>query len=378
MKMFDVYPVFPIEPVSGSGCHVFDSRGTKYLDLYGGHAVISIGHNHPLYTATIKKQLEKLPFYSNSIINSLQSEVAGKLGTLSGCEDYQLFMCNSGAEANENALKLASFLNGRKEMISFSNSFHGRTSAAVNVTDNVKIQAPINQTFTSHFVSWENMDNIHKLLFSKRICGVILEAIQGIGGVYEADVAKLEIIADWCKQTGTMLIMDEVQCGFGRSGQFFAYQNTSIQPDIISMAKGMGNGFPVGGILIHPHIKPSYGILGSTFGGNHLACAATLAVLEVIEKEDLVQKAGNMGNYIKAHFRNIDGLQEIRGRGLMIGLEFAKPVQDLRKKLLLEHHIFTGSAKNPNTLRILPPLNINTGEIDFFRNVLAQCAHEMT
>lgn len=365
-NLFDVYPLFEIEPVKGEGCYVYDKKGTKYLDLYGGHAVISVGHSHPYYVQKITEQLQKLGFYSNSIQNNLQIELAQKLVELSGCEDYQLFLCNSGAEANENALKLASFVTGKTKVISFKKGFHGRTSAAVNVTDNDKIKAPINTTFEAEIHEWNNLETVKNSLEKGDVCAVIIEGIQGIGGVHVPDKAFLEAIAELCKANNAIFILDEVQSGYGRSGHFFGYQFADIQPDIIAMAKGMGNGFPIGGILIHPKHEAEYGMLGSTFGGNHLACAAGIAVLDIIKKENLMAHAADLGEYFINELKTIPQVKEVRGKGLMIGIEMDFSVGALRKNLLYENHIFTGSASEPNTLRILPPLNVSQEEIDYF------------
>jgi acetylornithine/N-succinyldiaminopimelate aminotransferase len=365
-NLFDVYPLFEIEPVKGEGCYVYDKNGTKYLDLYGGHAVISVGHSHPYYVQKITEQLQKLAFYSNSVQNNLQTELADKLIELSGCEDYKLFLCNSGAEANENALKLASFVTGKKKVISFKKGFHGRTSAAVNVTDNKKIKAPINKTFKAEIHEWNNLDTVKDSIERSDVCAVIIEGIQGIGGIHVPNKTFLKIISKLCKIHGTLLILDEVQSGYGRSGHFFGYQFADIQPDIISMAKGMGNGFPIGGILIHPKHEAKYGMLGSTFGGNHLACAAGIAVLDIIKNENLMAHAADLGVYFINELKKISSIKEVRGKGLMIGIEFHFAIKALRKRLLFENHIFTGSSSEPNTLRILPPLNVTKVEIDYF------------
>jgi acetylornithine aminotransferase len=365
-NLFDVYPLFEIEPVKGEGCYVYDKNGTKYLDLYGGHAVISVGHSHPYYVQKITEQLQKLAFYSNSVQNNLQTELADKLIELSGCEDYKLFLCNSGAEANENALKLASFVTGKKKVISFKKGFHGRTSAAVNVTDNQKIKAPINKTFKAEIHEWNNLDTVKDSIERSDVCAVIIEGIQGIGGIHLPNKKFLKIISKLCKIHDTLLILDEVQSGYGRSGHFFGYQFADIQPDIISMAKGMGNGFPIGGILIHPKHEAKYGMLGSTFGGNHLACAAGIAVLDIIKNENLMAHAADLGVYFINELEKISSIKEVRGKGLMIGIEFDFAIKALRKRLLFENHIFTGSSSEPNTLRILPPLNVTKVEIDYF------------
>ncbi|WP_040280186.1 aspartate aminotransferase family protein [Psychroserpens damuponensis] len=370
MSLFNVYPLFDITPVSAKGIHVYDDNNVEYLDLYGGHAVISIGHSHPKYVSAISNQVEKLGFYSNAIQNPLQVELADKLETLSGCKDYQLFLCNSGAEANENALKLASFHNGKTKVLSFKNSFHGRTSAAVAVTDNPKIVAPINTQQDVDFLELGDLEAVEIILKQGETCAIIIEFIQGVGGLDQSTTEFYQGLGKLCKQHNTALIADEVQSGFGRTGDFFAFQKHNITPDIISIAKGMGNGFPVGGILIHPSIKASFGLLGTTFGGNHLACAATLSVLEVLEEEQLMENAKTMSAYFQDKAKSLPNLKSIKGRGLMLGLEFDFPISDLRKKLIFDHHIFTGSAKNPNLLRILPPLTIQKKHIDLFFEAL--------
>ncbi|MAU71740.1 MAG: aspartate aminotransferase family protein [Pseudozobellia sp.] len=364
MKLFDVYPLYDVTPVSAEGIVVTDEKGISYLDFYGGHAVISIGHSHPHYVKRIKDQLDKIGFYSNSVQNPLQEELAGKLGRLSNCKDYNLFMCNSGAEANENALKLASFHTGKSRVVSFKNSFHGRTSAAVAATDNPKINAPINQQQKVTFLDFGDLDALETELAKGDVCAVILEAIQGVGGLDEPTTDFYQKIAEACKNNKVVLIADEVQCGFGRSGKFFAFQHHGIQPDIISIAKGMANGFPVGGILIHEKIEASYGLLGTTFGGNHLACAATLAVLEVLENESLISNAARLEDYFRTKAAEIPQVKKVKGRGLMLGLEFDFEVAELRKKLIHNQHLFTGGAKDKHVLRILPALNISEGHID--------------
>lgn len=370
MKLFDVYPLYNVSPVSAKGLVVTDENGQEYLDFYGGHAVISIGHGHPVYTKKLKEQLDKIGFYSNAVQNPLQVELATKLGQASQCDAYNLFLCNSGAEANENALKLASFHTGKSRVISFNNSFHGRTSAAVAATDNAKINAPINKQQKVSFLPFNDIAAFTKEIEKGDVCAVILEAIQGVGGLDQPSSTFLQQIESLCKAHHVLLIADEIQCGFGRSGKFFAFQYHGIQPDIISMAKGMGNGFPVGGILIHKDIKASYGLLGTTFGGNHLACAATLAVLEVMETENLIGNASNMGAYFKQKAREIKQLKKVKGRGLMLGLEFDFEVGELRKQLIYNQHIFTGGAMNKKLLRFLPPLNCTKAHIDQFFNAL--------
>lgn len=370
MSLFNVYPLFDITPVKAKDIYVYDENNVEYLDLYGGHAVISIGHSHPKYVSAISNQVSKLGFYSNAIQNPLQVALADKLETLSGCTDYQLFLCNSGAEANENALKLASFHNGKSKVLAFKNSFHGRTSAAVATTDNPKIVAPINAQQEVDFVELDDLISVENILKANQTCAVIIECIQGVGGLDESTTEFYEGLEALCKQYNTILIADEVQSGFGRTGDFFAFQKHNITPDIISIAKGMGNGFPIGGILIHPNIKPSFGLLGTTFGGNHLACAASLSVLEVLEEEKLLKNANEISVYFIEKAKELPSLKSIKGRGLMLGLEFDFPVSELRKQLIHKHHIFTGSANNPNLIRILPPLTIQKKHIDVFFEAL--------
>lgn len=370
MSLFEVYPLFDITPLKGKDVFIYDEKGNKYLDLYGGHAVISIGHSHPHYVDSLTIQLQNLGFYSNSIQNPLQQKLSEKLIQLSGCEGYQLFLCNSGAEANENALKLASFQTSKKKVLAFNNSFHGRTSAAVAVTDNPKIIAPINAQQEVEFIELGDLVSLENALKKNDVCAIIVECIQGVGGLDESSThfyQGLEILA---KKYEALLIVDEVQSGFGRTGDFFAFQKHSIKPDIISMAKGMGNGFPIGGILIHSTIKATFGQLGTTFGGNHLACAASLAVLEVLEKERLMNNAAAISAYFIKKTKSLPKLKNVKGRGLMLGLEFDFPVSELRKTLVYKHQIFTGSAKNPNLLRILPPLTIKEEHIDLFFEAL--------
>lgn len=377
MNLFDVYPLFEITPVKAQDVYVFDKNNKRYLDLYGGHAVISIGHSHPEYVKNIKEQVANLGFYSNSIHNPLQNELADKLGELSGCKNYQLFLCNSGAEANENALKLASFHTGNKKVIAFKNSFHGRTSAAVAATDNTKIIAPINGQQQVEFLEFGDLEGVKSILDKGDVCAVILETIQGIGGLNEVSTEFFQGLDKLCKLHDTLLIADEIQCGFGRTGDFFAFQKHGVTPDIISIAKGMGNGFPVGGILIHPKIKASYGMLGSTFGGNHLACTASLTVLNVLEKENLMQQVKEMSYYFFKKANEIKQIKSIKGRGLMLGLEFDFPITELRNALIYEHQIFTGSSKNPNLLRILPPLTIQKNQIDLFFEALKKILEKL-
>lgn len=365
MKLFDVYPLFDVEIVSGKGCHTYDSQGTEYLDLYGGHAVISIGHSHPRYVSRIIEQAQKLVFYSNSVVNSLQQQLADKLGALSGYDDYTLFLINSGAEANENALKLASFHTGKKKVIAFAKSFHGRTSAAVKVTDNPRIVAPINDTFEVAFLPLNDIVRVEQEMAAGDVCAVIIEGIQGVGGIQIPDAQFLHDLREACTRHGVILILDEIQSGYGRTGKFFAHQHAGIRPDLITMAKGMGNGFPIGGLLINPLFTPAYGMLGTTFGGNHLACAAACAVLDVMNDEHLIDNAATTGRYLIDRLREIPQIKEVRGKGLMIGLEFDGPVKELRHKLLFEQHVFTG-ASGTNVIRLLPPLSLSREEADDF------------
>ena len=366
MNLFDVYPVFDIEPVKAEGCTVWDADGNEYLDLYGGHAVISIGHSHPTYVKRIQEQVEKLGFYSNSIKIPMQQELAQKLGEQSGYPDYSLFLCNSGAEAVENALKLASFHTCKKRIISCKNSFHGRTSLAVEVTDNEKIKAPVNHTGNVTFIDLNDTKTLKEEIEKGDVAAVIFEGIQGIGGIYGPTADFLQTAREHCTRQGSVLILDEIQSGYGRTGKFFAHQYTDVRPDLITVAKGMGNGFPVGGVLISPEFQASYGLLGTTFGGNHLACAACIAVLDVMKEEGLVENAAKTGDYLMEQLSLISGIKDVRGRGLMIAIELEGPVKDLRSKLLFEHKIFTGSAKSPNVMRLLPPLGISMEECERF------------
>lgn len=370
MSLFNVYPLFDITPVKAKDMFVFDDKGTQYLDLYGGHAVISIGHSHLKYVEAISNQVAKLGFYSNSIQNPLQEALSEKLAQLSGCKEYDLFMCNSGAEANENALKLASFHNKKKKIIAFKSSFHGRTSAAVAATDDAKIIAPLNAQQEVEILPLGDLAALENALSKNDVCAVIIECIQGVGGLDESTTEFYEGINTLCKKYNTCFIADEVQSGFGRTGDFFAFQKYNITPDIISIAKGMGNGFPVGGILIHQKIKASFGLLGTTFGGNHLACAASLTVLNVIEEEKLMENATKMSAYFIEKAKEIPQVKKIKGRGLMLGLEFDFPIAELRKNLINNHKIFTGNAKNQYVIRILPPLTIQKEHIDIFMNAL--------
>ena len=378
MKLFDVYPLNNIAITKAHGSYVWDENGIQYLDMYGGHAVISIGHTHPHWVNRIEDQLEKIAFYSNSVIIPIQQELASKLGRLSGKEDYQLFMCNSGAEANENALKLASFFNGRKKIIVFSKSFHGRTSLAVAATDNPAIVAPVNETDNVIFLPF-NDEAALKACFTeqgKEISSVIIEGIQGVGGINIANESFLQLIRQLCDANGSVYIADSVQCGYGRTGQFFAHDFAGVQSDIYTMAKGMGNGFPVAGILIAPHIQPKYGMLGTTFGGNQLACAAALAVLEVMEDEKLMANAKENGEYLINRLQAITILQNVRGRGLMIGFDVPEELKDLKKKLLFDFKIFTGEAK-PNVIRLLPSLAVTRRQIDDFLDSLEEAIEEL-
>ena len=365
MNLFDVYPLFDINIVKGKGCHVWDDKGTEYLDLYGGHAVISIGHAHPHYVEMISKQVATLGFYSNSVINKLQQQVAERLGKVCGYDDYSLFLINSGAEANENALKLASFYNGRTRVVSFSKAFHGRTSLAVEVTNNPKIIAPINDCGHATYLPLNDIESMKSELAKGDVCAVIIEGIQGVGGIQLPTDEFMQALRETCTKHNTILILDEIQSGYGRSGKFFAHQHNGIQADIITVAKGIGNGFPMAGVLISPMFTPVYGQLGTTFGGNHLACSAALAVLDVIEQEGLVANAAKVGAYLLEELKKFPQIKEVRGRGLMIGLEFEEPIKELRLKLLKEQHVFTG-VSGTNVLRLLPPLCLSMDEADLF------------
>ena len=370
MPLFDVYPLYNVTPVSGKDMYVYDDAGVEYLDLYGGHAVISIGHAHPNYVEAITKQVSTLGFYSNAIQNPLQVELADKIEKLSGCKGYNLFLCNSGAEANENALKLASFKTGKARVIAFNKGFHGRTSAAVAVTDNPNIVAPINAQQKVTFLALNDIEGVKKELEKGDVCAVIVEFIQGVGGLDQATADFYEQVYALCQRNNTMFIADEVQSGYGRSGKFFAFQHYNVTPDIISIAKGMGNGFPIGGILIHPDIEAKHGMLGTTFGGNHLACAAGLAVLNTIEQENLVANVNEVSEYFIAKAKTIPQIKNIKGRGLMLGLEFDFEVGNLRKQLIYDYHIFTGGASNKKLIRILPPLTIKKKHVDQFFEAL--------
>lgn len=373
MKLFDVYPLFNIEIVKGKGCHVWDKEGNEYLDLYGGHAVISVGHSHPTYVKAISEQVSKLGFYSNSVINSLQQTLADKLGKASGYDEYSLFLINSGAEANENALKLASFHNGKKRVLAFRHSFHGRTSAAVRVTDNPKIIAPVNEGLDVSYLPLNDKAAVEAELKKGDVSSVIIEGIQGVGGIQVPTDDFLQELRSLCTKYQAVLIIDEIQSGYGRSGKFFAHQYAGIRPDMITVAKGIANGFPMGAVLISPIFKPIYGMLGTTFGGNHLACAAAIAVLDIMHDEGLVTNAEKVGSYLLEELHKFPGIKEIRGRGLMIGIEFEEPIKEIRSKLLFEQKVFTGVA-GTNTIRLLPPLCLSMAEaaefISRFRQVL--------
>lgn len=371
MKLFDVYPLYDVNIVKGDGCRVWDDKGQSYLDLYGGHAVISIGHCHPHYVETLSAQLGRLGFYSNSVINRLQEELAERLGKACGYEDYQLFLINSGAEANENALKLASFYNGRSRVLSASKAFHGRTSLAVEATDNPKIIAPINANGHVTYLPLNDLEAFRTELAKGDVCAVIVECIQGVGGIRLATPEFMQGLRRACDETGTVLICDEIQCGYGRSGKFFAHQHLGVQPDLITVAKGIGNGFPLGAVLISPKFVPVYGQLGTTFGGNHLACAAALAVLDVMEREKLVENAERTGRFLMEGIRalQLPHVVEVRGRGLMIGIELDVPYKEIRSKLLFEEHCFTGCS-GTNVLRLLPPLCLSEAEAaDFLQRL---------
>lgn len=372
MNLFDVYPLFPIEIVQGKGCNVYDKEGTEYLDLYGGHAVISVGHAHPTYVKAISEQVAKLGFYSNSVINSLQQQLAEKLGKISGYENYSLFLVNSGAEANENALKLASFHNGKNRVLSFKQSFHGRTSAAVKVTDIPKYVAPVNDGLDVTFVALNDIEAVRRELQTGTYSSVIIEGIQGIGGIQVPQTEFMQQLREICTETQTVLILDEIQSGYGRSGKFFAHQYYGIQPDIITVAKGICNGFPMSGMLISPMFTPVYGQLGTTFGGNHLGCAAAIAVLDIMEEEKLVDNAAKVGAFLLEELKKIDGIKEIRGNGLMIGMEFEQPIKEIRTKLLFDQKVFTGVA-GTHTIRLLPPLCLSMEQAADFIERLKKC-----
>ena len=376
MNLFNVYPLYDLTPVSARGCTITDEKGVEYLDLYGGHAVISVGHSHPHYINRISDQLKAIGFYSNSVQNPMQVELASKLGEQSGYADFQLFLCNSGAEANENALKLASFLTGKKRIVAFEKSFHGRTSAAVAVTDNPKIVAPINDVHDRVILPLNDEAALKQALSSGEVAAVLVEGIQGIGGCRVPEPAFLQAASRLCKEYGVLLILDEIQSGYGRSGKFFAHQFAGIRPDVITVAKGMGNGFPVGGVLIAPELKPWHGMLGTTFGGNYLACAASLAVLEIMEKERLVENAASVGEFLIHELKGFSTIKEVRGKGLMIGLEFEESIVALRKKMLFEEKIFTG-VTGTNVIRILPPLTLSQKEASRFLETFSRVLKNM-
>ena len=365
MKLFDVYPLFDVNIVKGKGCHVWDANGNEYLDLYGGHAVISIGHAHPHYVEAVSNQVAKLGFYSNSVINTLQQDLADRLGKMCGYDDYQLFLINSGAEANENALKLASFHNGRTRVISFAKAFHGRTSLAVEVTNNPKIIAPINNNGHVTYLPLNDTEAMKAELSKGDVCAVIIEGIQGVGGIQVPDKDFMKSLRQACDENGTVLILDEIQSGYGRSGKFFAHQYSDIKPDIITVAKGIANGFPMAAVLISPKFTPVYGQLGTTFGGNHLGCAAAIAVLDVMKEENLIDNAAKVGAHLIEELKSFKEIKEIRGVGLMIGMEFEEPIKEIRSKLLFEQKVFTG-VSGTNVIRLLPPLCLSIAEADDF------------
>tara|TARA_B100001059_G_C17832039_1_gene585296 strand:- start:409 stop:1536 length:1128 start_codon:yes stop_codon:yes gene_type:complete len=370
MSLFKVYPLYEMTPTHAKGCYVFDKKGNKFLDLYGGHAVISIGHSHPNYVSSLSNQLNKIGFYSNYIINDLQEQVAKKLINQSNCEDYELFMCSSGAEANENALQIASFHNNKSRIIAFKNSFHGRSNAALSATDNQNIKTKLNTKIDVTFLKFNDKESLIKEVSKSDVSAIIFESIQGVGGLDEPDTEFVKFLRETCDKYDICLIADEVQSGFGRTGDFFAFQKHDIKPDIIPMAKGMGNGFPVGGVLINKKIKAKFGMLGTTFGGNHLACSAVLSVLDTIKQENLLKNSKNLGEYFKNKLSKIKSIKKIKGRGLMLGLEFDFDAKDLRKNLIFKHNIFTGGSANKKLLRILPPLNITEHHIDMLYNAL--------
>ena len=365
MKLYDVYPLFDINIIKGKGCHVWDEKGEEYLDLYGGHAVISIGHAHPHYVEMISNQVAQLGFYSNSVINKLQQELADRLGELSGYDDYQFFLINSGAEANENALKLASFYNGRTRVLVQEKAFHGRTSLAVEATHNPKIIAPINANGHVTYLPMNDLPAWEAELAKGDVCAVMIECIQGVGGIRLVTPEFMQGLRELCDKYNTVLISDEIQCGYGRSGKFFAHQHTGVRPDIITVAKGIGNGFPMGGVLISPKFTPVYGQLGTTFGGNHLACAAAIAVLDVMKQEGLVENAAKVGAYLMEELKKFPQIKEVRGQGLMIGMEFDEPIKDIRRRLLFEQKVFTG-VSGTNVIRLLPPLCLTMAQADEF------------
>ena len=370
MKLFDVYPLFPIEPVKAQGAYVYDKHGTEYLDFYGGHAVISVGHSHPYYVKRIKSQLDNIAFYSNSVVNNTQTELANKLGELSGYHDYQLFLCSSGAEAVENALKMASFQNCKSKIIAFEKAFHGRTSGALQVTDSSKIKSTFNGSLTTEYLPLNDLEPVEHILEEGDVAGIIIEGIQGVAGIIEPSIEFLRGLRDLADKYGVVLILDEVQSGFGRTGHFFAHQHAGIKADIITMAKGMGNGFPIGGIILSPDFKASFGLLGTTFGGNHLACVACCSVMDIIEKEKLLDNAIKQGDYLIQELSKIHSVETITGRGLMLGIVVKGDGKALRSNLLTKHNIFTGGCANPSILRLLPPMNITQKECDKLINAI--------
>ena len=365
MKLFDVYSLYDIEPVCGKGNYIYTSDGTEYLDLYGGHAVISVGHSHPRYVQALKDQLDRLGFYSNSVQNSLQEKLCDELAPLTGYPDYQLFLCNSGAEANENAMKLASFVTGRSKVLAFGHAFHGRTSGAVAVTDNPKIQAPFNRTDKVDFVPLNDLDAVRKALAGREYCAVIVEGIQGVAGIVEPTDEFMRGLRECCRESGTLLIADEIQSGCGRSGEYFAHSRSGVRADIITMAKGIANGFPMGAVLISPDIAPVRGMLGTTFGGNHLACAAAIAVAEIIKDEKLIENAARVGEYLTRELSKMEQLKDVRGRGLMIGVDIEGDASELRRHLIFDHQVFTGGA-GKHTVRLLPALTLSMEQADEF------------
>ncbi|WP_224997693.1 aspartate aminotransferase family protein [Cesiribacter sp. SM1] len=366
MELFDVYKMLPVELAYAKGYHVYDTQGNEYLDFYGGHAVISIGHSHVKYIAALTKQLHEITYYSNAVEFKLRNEVAQKLGELSGYNDYQLFLCNSGAEAIENALKLASFQNGKKKIVAFKGGFHGRTSAAVSITDNPKIQAPVNEGGEVVILESENIELLEKTLAAGDVCAVVIEGIRGVGGIYVPSTSFLKAIEELCAKHEAVFICDEIQSGYGRTGKFFAHQHAGVKPDLITVAKGMANGFPVGGVLIHPKFKPKYGMLGTTFGGNPLACAACMSVLDVLEKEELVENAAKVGKYLREQLEAIPAIKAVVGEGLMLGLVFEGDVKEIQNALVEEERVLTGSSSRPNEIRLLPPLTIDVPAVDDF------------
>lgn len=372
MNLFDVYTMLPLSLEKANGYYVYDEQGQEYLDFYGGHAVISIGHSHPRYVAALTEQLHKIGYYSNAVEFPLRNQLAQKLGKLSGYADYQLFLCNSGAEAVENALKIASFHTKKKKVVAFKGGFHGRTSAAVSITDNPKIQAPVNAGMEVVLLEPENVEALEEELKSEDVCAVIIEGIRGVGGIYVPSQTFMQAIESLCKQYGTVFICDEIQSGYGRSGEFFAHQHAGVQPGLITVAKGMGNGFPIGGVLIHPGFEAWPGMLGTTFGGNPLACAAGVAVLEVLEQENLLANAASLGAYLKEKLQTVPGVVEVTGKGLMLGCTFSTAVKSLQQALAEEHQVLVGSSSNPRQLRLLPPLNVNKTVADLFLAKLTQ------